>query len=205
MILPGEIMRTVKTKKERKEEIMEAAKAVFLAKGFEKTTMEDIIAKTSLSKGGFYHYYSNTTDILHDLMIQGIDYRINIIQQTAGSASDWDDETLINMLLDKVLDESDLMSLYVIYLQASQKNPALRNLFQELKKENRVMFEESFGAQSQGGMEFFYSDLLLNLMNTIMLGAEILRARENFRKNRPLFAAMLRLMLDYAREGKMVT
>ena len=50
-----EMMRVIKSKSERKKEIMEAAKSVFLEKGFEKTTMEDIIAETSLSKGGFYH------------------------------------------------------------------------------------------------------------------------------------------------------
>ena len=121
---------------------MEAAKSVFLEKGFEKTTMEDIIAETSLSKGGFYHYYASTTDILHDLMIEGIAYRINIIKQTVGQASAWDDESVVDMMVDKVLDESDLMSLYVIYLQASQRNQTLRDLFQELKKDfNRCQSE----------------------------------------------------------------
>ncbi len=165
-------MRVIKSKRERKKEIMEAAKSVFLEKGFEKTTMEDIIAETSLSKGGFYHYYASTTDILHDLMIEGIAYRINIIKQTVGQASAWDDE---------------------------------RDLFQELKKDNQAMFEESFGTESQKGMEYFYSDLLLHFMNTIMLGSEILGAREVFRKNRPLFVAMMKLALDYMRDGKMIT
>ena len=183
---------------------MEAAKSVFLEKGFEKTTMEDIIAETTLSKGGFYHYYASTTDILHDLMIEGIAYRINIIKQTVGQTSAWDDESVVNMMVDKVLDESDLMSLYVIYLQASQRNQTLRDLFQELKKDNRAMFEESFGTEMQKGMEYFYSDLLLHFMNTIMLGSEILGAREVFRKNRPLFLAMMKLALDYVREGKMI-
>lgn len=198
-------MRVIKSKSERKKEIMEAAKSVFLEKGFEKTTMEDIIAETSLSKGGFYHYYASTTDILHDLMIEGIAYRINIIKQTVGQASAWDDESVVNMMVDKVLDESDLMSLYVIYLQASQRNQTLRDLFQELKKDNQAMFEESFGTESQKDMEYFYSDLLLHFMNTIMLGSEILGAREAFRKNRPLFVAMMKLALDYMREGRMIT
>ena len=199
-----EMMRVIKSKSERKKEIMEAAKSVFLEKGFEKTTMEDIIAETTLSKGGFYHYYASTTDILHDLMMEGIAYRINIIKQTVGQASAWDDESLVNMMVDKVLDESDLMSLYVIYLQASQRNQTLRDLFQELKKDNHAMFEESFGTEPQKGMEYFYSDLLLHFMNTIMLGSEILGAREVFRKNRPLFVDMMKLALDYVREGKMI-
>ncbi|WP_053942750.1 TetR/AcrR family transcriptional regulator [Kallipyga gabonensis] len=198
-------MRVVKSKRERKKEIMEAAKSVFLEKGFEKTTMEDIIAGTSLSKGGFYHYYTSTTDILHDLMIEGIAYRINIIKQAVGQASAWDNESLINMMVDKVLDESDLMSLYVIFLQASQRNQALRDLFQELKQDNRAMYEESFGRESQKSMEYFYSDLFLHFMNSIMLGSEILGAREVFRKNRSLFVAMMKLAFDYVREGKMMT
>ena len=36
----------------RKKEILDAAKKVFIEKGFDATTMEDIIGKTSLSKGG---------------------------------------------------------------------------------------------------------------------------------------------------------
>ena len=197
-------MRVVKTKSERKKEILNAAKACFLEKGFAKTTMEDIIAATSLSKGGFYHYYTNTTDILHDLMLEGITYRINIIHSMNLDNKEWDDDTVINILVDKILDESDLMSLYVIYLQATQRNKELRDLFSELKRENQEMFEEHFGAQSQK-MAPFYSDLVLNLMNTIMLGSEVLGARDSFRKNRSLFVSIMKTALEYAQEGKIVS
>lgn len=37
---------------QRKREIMNAAAKVIIDKGFEKTTMEEIIAGTTLSKGG---------------------------------------------------------------------------------------------------------------------------------------------------------
>ncbi len=55
-------------RKNRKSEILDAAKKVFIRKGFDATTMEEIISETSLSKGGFYYYYKSTVDILHDLM-----------------------------------------------------------------------------------------------------------------------------------------
>ena len=45
------------SEEERKKEIMDSATEVILEKGLEKTTMEEIIAGTSLSKGGVYHYY----------------------------------------------------------------------------------------------------------------------------------------------------
>ena len=47
------------TREERRNEILLGALEVFLQKGYRDTTMEDIIKNTSLSKGGFYHYYKN--------------------------------------------------------------------------------------------------------------------------------------------------
>lgn len=60
--------RARKTKAERIAEIQAAATDVFLAKGFRNATMEDIVAATSLSKGGVYHYYQSTKDLLLDMM-----------------------------------------------------------------------------------------------------------------------------------------
>ncbi|WP_155977468.1 TetR/AcrR family transcriptional regulator, partial [Streptococcus dysgalactiae] len=66
---------------ERKKEIMNSATKVILEKGFEKTTMEDIIAGTSLSKGGVYHYYGSVIEIFKDIMIFGNEYRSEIIKE----------------------------------------------------------------------------------------------------------------------------
>lgn len=198
-------MRIVKAKSERKREILDAATAVFLEKGFAKTTMEDIIAKTTLSKGGVYYYYSNTTDILHDLLIEGMFYRMNMIRDSKRYSDDWDDETLAGIFADKVLDESKLMSLYVIYLQASQRNKDLQNLLADLKEENREVMNEAFGASGRDTAEPFYSDFMLAFMNSIMLGAEVLHAREIFRENRSLLQSMVKLALESLRECKMVT
>ena len=54
---------------ERKKEIMNSAMKVIIEKGLGKTTMEDIIAGTTLSKGGVYHYYGSINEIFKDIMI----------------------------------------------------------------------------------------------------------------------------------------
>ncbi|MCL0052705.1 TetR/AcrR family transcriptional regulator, partial [Peptococcaceae bacterium] len=59
---------TKKSREERIEEILKAAVCVFLEKGYRNATMEDIIAKTSLSKGGFYYYFKNTKEIFLAIM-----------------------------------------------------------------------------------------------------------------------------------------
>ena len=52
--------KKLKVGEKRKLEILEAAKKCFLEKGFQNTTMEDVIEKVSLSKGGVYYHYSST-------------------------------------------------------------------------------------------------------------------------------------------------
>ena len=67
-----------KTKEERTHEIIEAAKKVFLKKGFHNTTMEDIVAATSLSKGGVYQYFKSTKAIMFAIMQEGNYFIYNI-------------------------------------------------------------------------------------------------------------------------------
>ena len=43
----------------RREQIIEAAKALFAERGFSRTTMADVVAASGLSTGAVYHYFSN--------------------------------------------------------------------------------------------------------------------------------------------------
>jgi AcrR family transcriptional regulator len=44
---------------ERRQQIMQAALACFARKGYHKTTMDDIVAESGLSKGTLYWYFEN--------------------------------------------------------------------------------------------------------------------------------------------------
>ncbi len=59
-----------KIKNKRKEEIFEAAKKVFFEKGYNNTSMEDIINETDLSKGGVYYYFKNKEDLCLNLLYE---------------------------------------------------------------------------------------------------------------------------------------
>ena len=37
--------------------------------------MEDVITEIGMSRGGVYHHYANTNEMLKDLMLDGNDYR----------------------------------------------------------------------------------------------------------------------------------
>jgi AcrR family transcriptional regulator len=61
-------MRDVKDPEVRKAEIMEAALALFVEKGYLKTTTQDIIEKVKISRGLLYYHFKDKEDILYCLV-----------------------------------------------------------------------------------------------------------------------------------------
>jgi AcrR family transcriptional regulator len=56
--------RIVKAPAVRQAELIDCAQQLFLSKGYEKTTINDVIAATGLSKGAFYHHFRAKEDLL---------------------------------------------------------------------------------------------------------------------------------------------
>ncbi|MCV9935554.1 TetR/AcrR family transcriptional regulator [Boseaceae bacterium BT-24-1] len=56
--------RIVKRPDDRRNEILDAAQALFFERGYERTTVNDVIAQIGISKGGFYHHFSAKEDLL---------------------------------------------------------------------------------------------------------------------------------------------
>lgn len=52
---------------ETRQKIIDVSWALFLEKGFEKTTLEDILKGVGISKGTFYHYFSGKNALLSTL------------------------------------------------------------------------------------------------------------------------------------------
>lgn len=188
----------------RKKEILDAAKKVFLRKGFADTVMEDIIIETSLSRGGVYYHYKNKVDILHDLMREGMAYRVDKINEVLAEYSgELNANAVAHMIVDKVLDESELMSVYAIYLQATKNNDDLKNLFSILVKESLKATYIGVKVAKKDGCEYLTNDFLIFFMNTVILGCEILDgARDSFINNREFFIETIKLFIDSYEKGK---
>lgn len=59
--------RLVKPAPDRRRDILDLALALFLEKGYEATTVADIVARAGLSKGAFYHHFAAKDDLLEAL------------------------------------------------------------------------------------------------------------------------------------------
>lgn len=55
-------------RQQKKQQILEAAIKAFIVKGYELTTMKDIVDESGLSRGGVYLYFSNTEEIFLEIL-----------------------------------------------------------------------------------------------------------------------------------------
>jgi len=72
-------MKKSNKSEKRKLEIIEASKNLFVEKTFDKTTVNDILDSTGLSKGGFYHYFKSKADVLTTIIDQLV---VEVVQET---------------------------------------------------------------------------------------------------------------------------
>jgi AcrR family transcriptional regulator len=62
--------RRARDPNERRGELVTVAGLLFAERGYEATTIEDIIGRAGLSKGAFYHYFRSKEDLLEALAEQ---------------------------------------------------------------------------------------------------------------------------------------
>ena len=179
---------------ERKKQIRQAAMKVFLDKGFRNTVMNDIMEATGLSRGGLYHHYGSTYEILYDIMVEGNINRKDIIQKSIY------DEGLIlspqlfsRMIIDKILADSDYVKLYVMFLCELKENDDLKKLYVKIKKESIQVFKELFSTLFNELPSDETFEFMINIMNSGLMACEILNARENFVKNKKYLTEMIEI------------
>ena len=168
----------------RKKEIREAAKRCFLTKGFQSTTMEDVITEIGMSRGGVYHHYASTNEMLKDLMLDGNNYRNSLISEYLKNNQGKDKyQQMGEILVDKSLADTDLMKLYALLLQAKNYNDDLGKLYRELKRKTTdelTLIAKQLGIKAN----IFRDGFLVNYINGLIVSSEVLGARKSYSKHK---------------------
>ena len=60
--------KIVKEYEARKSELLETSRMLFFSKGYENTSVNDIIKAVGIAKGTFYHYFKSKEDLLNELI-----------------------------------------------------------------------------------------------------------------------------------------
>lgn len=119
-------MRITKKPDERRQEIIDTAKALFAQNGFMKTTISDIASKIGIAKGLFYYYFKTKDEVMAAVIEQYIDE----IQKKVDAIVQATDQDYLTRL-------SKVISVIINLSKDAEK------LFVELKKSDRFMFHQS--------------------------------------------------------------
>ena len=187
---------------ERKKEIMNSAAKVITERGLEKATMEDIIAGTTLSKGGVYHYYRSVNEIFKDIMRFGIEYRNNVIKEHLSECKKGEEmQFMARQLVDKIVDDNPYMPLYVEFLIAKKRNPELNAMMLDLQAETMDSFKGVFDNESEWLFNPSVFQFITDYINALILASNVLDARENFKKNRRYLEDMMVYLFEKGKEN----
>jgi AcrR family transcriptional regulator len=75
-------MRVTKKHDVRLNEILDAAETLFVQKGYDATTVNDILDKVEIGKGTFYHYFKSKEDVMDGVirrMVESVSDQANAI------------------------------------------------------------------------------------------------------------------------------
>lgn len=177
---------------ERRAEILRAALQVFTDKDYKNTTMHDLVQATGLSAGGLYHYYKSTSEILRDLMREGCHYRDSIVEDRIQREADpICSETLARIIVDKILDDNPYIPVYVMFMKSMREDERLKKLYLELREQNISHYRKRLREAGCKELSEETWDMLSELINTFILGAESLGNRAIFRSNRALLESFI--------------
>lgn len=70
-------MRITKEYDERRNEILDTAERLFHTKGYEKSTVNDILKEIAIAKGTFYHYFKSKEEVLDAIVSRYTDIVIS--------------------------------------------------------------------------------------------------------------------------------
>jgi AcrR family transcriptional regulator len=92
-------MRVIKKPDVRKSEILDAAEKLFAAKGYEKATINDILAAVNIAKGTFYYYFKSKEDVLDAIVQRRMDEGVEKAQAVAANPSLAAQEKLLAVIM----------------------------------------------------------------------------------------------------------
>jgi TetR/AcrR family transcriptional regulator, repressor for uid operon len=150
--LPRGIMSTIL--EARQHQILEAAAACFVRRGFHQSTMQEICREAKLSPGSVYRYYRSKEEIIAVLVEASCADFLSLIESVR---DDTDTAQAFENLADAVLDKIRDPALCVLHIEANAealRNPRMTEIVERRDTVNlEALAERIRHAQSSGAAD----------------------------------------------------
>jgi AcrR family transcriptional regulator len=94
--------RITKNPEERKTELIQTAETLFIEKGYEQTTVSDIVKKINVAQGTFYYHFDSKAGILQAVVEKSIRIREEELRRVLRNGSD-DPAAQLNEMINSIL------------------------------------------------------------------------------------------------------
>ncbi len=131
----------------KKKEFLMTSLELFARKGYEKTTIQDIIDQMGVSKGAFYHYFSSKEDIIITIAREYVDGAISLIKGIA-EREDLNAVEKINTLIESVNEYK---------AQQEQQRLKIKGVF---SKEENIKLERKIESAFKGDAVKYFKDII---------------------------------------------
>lgn len=92
-------MRVIKHADVRKNEIMDAAEKLFISRGYDATSTNDILDAVGIARGTLYHHFKSKEDIMDGLIARQMEHIIMAAKQIAEDKSIPVEERIVRTIL----------------------------------------------------------------------------------------------------------
>ncbi|MBN6186860.1 TetR/AcrR family transcriptional regulator [Aneurinibacillus sp. BA2021] len=113
--------------------------------GCNKTTLQEIITRSGLSKGAIYHYVKSK-DELFSLVLETKSYKINekfneavqrAVHQTDGLSGPL--EVITEGIIPQITDDKDVSNMIFVYLLSRREDPAIQTILRRMNEHSLAM------------------------------------------------------------------
>ncbi len=197
----GDSIRVRMSKDERRIQICEVARKMFLEKGFENVTMKDIMNETGISVGGLYHHYANIYEILGDLIVHSQKYKNNILFEIRKNNPDMSlDDAMVETVVLLLFDESDYSKLYIMLMIAINSDGSLHKIKSKIDEKMRQEYLDFLKELGSDDYKCFISDEFINFMNIFKIGNYHLKYEGGTEEVKSIYREFIKIYLDKHRK-----
>ena len=129
--MEGNILKNFKSPLGRRDVIIDTAESLFIGKGFNNTSVDEIVNKLGVAKGTFYYYFKSKEEILDEL--------INRYLKNIKTIAD-------QIVLKDELNAPDKIML--LFKQISKYGSSRKNIFDYLHKESNAQLHIKYEKKS---------------------------------------------------------
>lgn len=152
------------------EDILSTAYSFFIEKGYEKTSIQDIINELGISKGAIYHYFKSKEEILQSVLLlekeKDNTYLDKLIQEADGCNA----QEKIKYVLNKIISDENINTTNRFLLNQTNNSKAIiQSIIQTVNIDSIKFFEIIKDGVKDGSLNTDFpkecSELLLLLCN----------------------------------------